>query len=125
MRLALRLAQETKENIEALKQVLIESDDYAGLNLTNGFVVNQAYKDTQLLTEQDRWHEVIKKGNISNNKPLKEKHTDLNVTKNTIDGINELKTVLHKYFPESAYLTTSFAIRIMVRGALLLRNQEI
>ena len=54
MRLALRLAQETKENIEALKQVLIESDDYAGLNLTNGFVVNQAYKDTQLLTEQAR-----------------------------------------------------------------------
>jgi hypothetical protein len=42
-RLAVRLAIETKSGINELKEILKSEQLYSGLNLTNGFVVNQAY----------------------------------------------------------------------------------
>lgn len=124
MRLAVRLARETKSGINELKEILKNEPLYSGLNLTNGFVVNQAY----LETKESDWEMVIKNPRIPKDnidKKNLELQTNLDLSQDTIDGINELKRILPQYLPKVSYVTTSYVIRIIVRSALLKKNGEL
>ncbi|MDF9412411.1 hypothetical protein E1B06_11970 [Brevibacillus laterosporus] len=124
MRLAVRLARETKSGINELKEILKSEPLYSGLNLTNGFVVNQAY----LETKNSDWEMVIKNPRIPKDnidKKNLELQTNLDLSQETIDGINELKKILPQYLPKVSYVTTSYVIRIIVRSALLKKNGEL
>ncbi|AYB40076.1 hypothetical protein [Brevibacillus laterosporus] len=124
MRLAVRLAIETKSGINELKEILKSEPLYSGLNLTNGFVVNQAY----LETKDSDWEMVIKNPRIPKDnidKKNLELQTNLDLSQETIDGINELKKILPQYLPKVSYVTTSYVIRIIVRSALLKKNGEL
>ena len=45
MKLSVRLALETLQNIEELKKI-ISKENFGELKITNGFVVNQAFRET-------------------------------------------------------------------------------
>lgn len=120
MKLSVRLARETTLGIAELKKSLESEDRYKGINLTNGFVVNQAYDETKDIQD---WEEIINA--IRPSKEEKENldlKTNLTLSQATIDGINKLKSILPNYL-EVSYVTTSFVIRIIVRAALILRDK--
>lgn len=122
MRLSVRLAKETIEGINELKEILEKDGLYTGLNLTNGFVVNQAYQETK----NSDWKTIIETKRIPKNNVDKrnlELKTNLNLSQEVIDGINELKKELPEYL-EVSYVTTSYVIRLIIRGALLNRDKE-
>ena len=121
MKLSVRLARETIHGINELKEILDKEDRYKGTSLTNGFVVNQAYEETKEIN----WEDVISVKRIpKDSKEILEVKTNLTLSQATIDGINELKKELPQYLDVS-YVTTSFVIRLIIRGALLLRDKKI
>jgi hypothetical protein len=65
----------------------------------------------------------IPKDNID--KKNLELQTNLDLSQETIDGINQLKKILPQYLPKLSYVTTSFVIRIIVRSVLLKKNGEL
>lgn len=122
MRLSVRLAKETIQGINELKEILERDSLYTGLNLTNGFVVNQAYQETK----NSNWKTIIETKRIPQNNVDKrnlELKTNLNLSQEVVDGINELKKELPDYLYVS-YVTTSYVIRLIIRGALLNRDKE-
>jgi len=122
MRLSVRLAKETIQGINELKEILERDVLYTGLNLTNGFVVNQAYQETKNCD----WETIIKKKRIPKNNVDKrnlELKTNLNLSQEVLDGITELKKELPVYLDVS-YVTTSYVIRLIIKGALLNRDKE-
>lgn len=120
MTLSVRLARETIHGINELKDILEKEDRYKGTSLTNGFVVNQAYEETKKIN----WKDVISAKRIpKDNKEILEVKTNLTLSQATIDGINELKQELPQYLDVS-YVTTSFIIRLIIRGTLLLRDEK-
>lgn len=123
MRLSVRLAKETLDGIHELKEILKKDDLYTGLKLTNGFVVKKAYQETK----GSNWEDVLKAERVPKNNVNEKKlelKTNLNLSQEVIDGINELKKILPNYLTVS-YVTTSFVIRIIIRAALLKRDCEI
>jgi len=123
MRLSVRLAKETLHGINELKEILGRDSLYTGLNLTNGFVVNKAYQETK----NSDWKTIIETKRVPqqnvDKKPLEVK-TNLTLSQEVIDGINELKKEIPSYLDVS-YVTTSYIIRLIIRGALLNRDMEI
>jgi len=122
LRLSVRLAGETIQGIIEIKKLLENETVYAGLNLTNGFVVNQVYQETknsdcQLTIKTKRFP----KGNVD--KGNLEVKTNLTLSQETIDGINRLKKELPDYLDVS-YVTTSYVIRLIIKVALLNRGKE-
>lgn len=121
MRLSVRLARETIEGISELKDILENESQYSGLRLTNGFVVGIAYEETKDIN----WEKVIEAKRVPKNnvdKKSLEIKTNLVLRQDVFDGINDLKKVLPQFLSEVSYVTTSYAIRIMVRAALLKRE---
>lgn len=124
MRLAVRLAIETRNSIDALKKEIKATGEFDNLHLTNGFVVNQAYLDSKKITAEQKWDKVLKFGSQVEERSAPKTRTDLQVNQTTIDGIAELKKILPLY-TETSYVTTSFVIRMIVRGSLLVRHGKI
>ena len=124
MRLAVRLAIETRNSIDALKKEIKATWEFDNLHLTNGFVVNQAYLDSKKITAEKNWDKVLKFGSQVEERSAPKTRTDLQVNQTTIDGIAELKKILPLY-TETSYVTTSFVIRMIVRGSLLVRHGKI
>lgn len=124
MRLAVRLAIETRNSIGALKEEIKATGEFDNLYLTNGFVVNQAYLDSKKITDEQNWDKVLKFGSQVEERSAPKTRTDLQVNQTTIDGIAELKKILPQY-TETSYVTTSFVIRMIVRGSLLIRHGKI
>lgn len=124
MRLAVRLATETKNSIEALKEEMKATGNYDNLYLTNGFVVNQAYLDCKSITENKKWQIVLASDSQIEERNAPKTRTDLQVNQTTIDGISELKQILPQY-TDTSYVTTSFVIRIIIRGSLLIRHGKL
>nr|WP_014573487.1 hypothetical protein [Lactococcus cremoris]AEV59858.1 hypothetical protein [Lactococcus cremoris] len=124
MRLAVRLAIETRESINTLKEEIKSTGEFDNLHLTNGFVVNQAYLDSKKITSEKKWDKVLKFGSQVEERNAPKTRTDLQVNQTTIDGITELKKVLSQY-TETGYITTSFVIKMIVRGSLLVRHGKI
>lgn len=124
MRLAVRLAIETRDSIKALKEEIKATGEFDNLYLTNGFVVNQAYLDSKKITAEQNWDKVLKFGSQVEERSAPKTRTDLQVNQTTIDGIAELKKILPQY-TETSYVTTSFIIRMIVRGSLLIRHGKI
>lgn len=124
MRLSVRLARETIEGISELKSILEQESIYSELRLTNGFVVGVAYEETKSVN----WEKVINTKRVPKNnvdrKSLEIK-TNLVLRQDVIEGINNLKKILPQYLPEVSYVTTSYVIRIMVRAALLKRDNKL
>ncbi|EAC9603103.1 hypothetical protein KEB92_001471 [Listeria monocytogenes] len=121
MKLSVRLARETIHGINELKNLLEKEDRYKGTSLTNGFVVNQAYDETK---DTANWKKVIKTiRHPKDDKEILEVKTNLTLSQATIDGINDLKKIFPEYLDVS-YVTTSFVIRIIIRGALILRDDK-
>ena len=124
MKLSVRLALETLQNIEELKE-LITKENFGELTITNGFVVNQAFRETIGITD---WEKIIqettplvqKKFGKLEDTPLKTNHTINDDTKSFID---ELKKEFPKY-TDTNYVTVSYIIRIVVRAALLNRLRK-
>ena len=127
MRLTVRLALDTLSGIEELKVELGKEELNIGLNLTNGFVINQAFYDTQGIN----WEEVLispmKFDNSIEVNPTSTRN-NLNLQEEVIDGINELKTifpdVINKLRPENPikYVTTGYVIRLIIKGSLMRRK---
>ncbi|CYU98968.1 TPA: hypothetical protein U1Y72_001855 [Streptococcus suis] len=124
MKLSVRLALETLQNIEELKEI-ITHENFGELKITNGFVVNQAFRETMGNTD---WKKVIQEtsplvqrkfGKLEDT-PLK---TNLTLNDDTKSFINELKLEFPKY-TDTNYVTVSYIIRIVVRAALLNRIQK-
>ena len=124
MRLAVRLAIETRNSIEALKEEIKSTGEFDNLRLTNGFVINQAYLDCKKITNENKWDIVLKSDSQVEERNAPKTRTDLQVNQTTIDGIAELKKILPQY-TETSYVTTSFVIRMIVRGSLLVRRGKI
>lgn len=124
MRLAVRLARETRKSIDALKEEIKATGEFDNLHLTNGFVVNQAYLDSKKITAEQNWDKVLKFGSQVEERSAPKTRTDLQVNQITIDGIAELKKILPQY-TETSYVTTSFVIRMIVIGSLLVRHRKI
>ncbi|HEM4700897.1 TPA: hypothetical protein U1032_000585 [Streptococcus suis] len=124
MRLAVRLAIETRNSIEVLKKEIGATGEFDNLRLTNGFVVNQAYLDCRKITDENNWDKVLESGSQVEERYAPKTRTDLQVNQTTIDGIAELKKILPQY-TETSYVTTSFVIRMIVRGSLLVRHGKI
>lgn len=124
MRLAVRLAIETKNSIETLKEEMKATGNYDNLHLTNGFVINQAYLDCKKITEDKKWEIVLASGSQVEERNAPKTHTDLQVNQTTIDGISELKQILPQY-TDTSYVTTSFVLRMIVRGSLLIRHGKL
>lgn len=124
MRLAVRLAIETRNSIEALKEEIKSTGEFDNLRLTNGFVINQAYLDCKKITNENKWDIVLKSGSQVEERNAPKTRTDLQVNQITIEGIAELKKILPQY-TETSYVTTSFVIRMIVRGSLLVRRGKI
>lgn len=121
MKLSVRLARETIQGISELKGILEEDSRFAGLSLTNGFVVNQAYQEAK----NSDWKTVIGTKRVpKDSKEILEVKTNLTLSQATIDGINEMKKELPQYFEDVSYVTTSYVIRLIIRGALILRDQQ-
>lgn len=121
MRLSVRLARETIEGISELKSILEQESIYTGLRLTNGFVVGIAYEETKDVD----WQKVLQTKRVPKNnvdrKSLEVK-TNLVLRQEVVDGITDLKNLFPQYLTEVSYVTTSYVIRIMVRAALLKRE---
>lgn len=121
MRLSVRLARETVEGISELKSILEQESIYSELRLTNGFVVGVAYEETKDVN----WEKVINTKRVPKNnvdrKSLDIK-TNLVLRQDVVEGINDLKKILPQYLNEVSYVTTSYVIRVMVRAALLKRE---
>ncbi|HEM4990267.1 TPA: hypothetical protein U1180_001393 [Streptococcus suis] len=124
MKLSVRLALETLQNIEELKEIITQ-ENFGELKITNGFVVNQAFRETMGNTD---WKKVIQEtsplvqrkfGKLEDT-PLK---TNLTLNDDTKSFINELKLEFPKY-TDTNYVTVSYIIRIVVRAALLNRIQK-
>ncbi|NQI83810.1 hypothetical protein HO589_00410 [Streptococcus suis] len=124
MRLAVRLARETRDNINSLKEEIKATGEFDNLHLTNGFVVNQAYLDSKKITAEQNWDKVLKFCSQVEERSAPKTRTDLQVNQTTIDGIAELKKILPQH-TETSYVTTSFVIRMIVRGSLLVRHGKI
>lgn len=124
MKLSVRLALETLQNIEELKEI-INKENFGELKITNGFVVNQAFRETMGTTD---WKQIIqessplvqKKFGKLEDTPLK---TNLTLNDETKASIDELKIEFPKY-TNTNYVTVSYIIRIVVRAALLNRLQK-
>lgn len=124
MKLSVRLALETLQNIEELKKI-ISKENFGELKITNGFVVNQAFRETMGNTD---WKKIIqetsplvqKKYGKLEDTPLK---TNLTINDETKSFIDELKIEFPKY-TDTNYVTVSYIIRIVVRAALLKRIQK-
>lgn len=124
MKLSVRLALETLQNIEELKKI-ISKENFGELKITNGFVVNQAFRETIGNTD---WKKIIqetsplvqKKYGKLEDMPLK---TNLTINDETKSYIDELKIEFPKY-TDTNYVTVSYIIRIVVRAALLKRIQK-
>lgn len=124
MKLSVRLALETLQNIEELKKI-ISKENFGELKITNGFVVNQAFRETIGNTD---WKKIIqetsplvqKKYGKLEDMPLK---TNLTINEETKSYIDELKIEFPKY-TDTNYVTVSYIIRIVVRAALLKRIQK-
>ena len=120
MKLSVRLARETMQGINELKEILEDDIQFSGLSLSNGFVVNQAYQEAK----DSDWEIIIEtKRRGKQTKEILEVKTNLTLSQATIDGINELKKVLPQYFEEISYVTTSFVIRLIIRAALIKRDK--
>ncbi|GLF91628.1 hypothetical protein [Bacillus altitudinis] len=65
----------------------------------------------------------IPKDNID--KKNLELQTNLDLSQEIIDGINELKEMFPEYLPMVSYLTISYVIRIIVRSAMIKKNGEL
>ena len=91
MRLAVRLAIETRNSIEALKEEIKSTGEFDNLRLTNGFVINQAYLDCKKIINKNKWDIVLKSGSQVEERNAPKTRTDLQVNQTTIDGIAELK----------------------------------
>ena len=121
MKLSVRLALETLENIEKLKSLIIE-ETFREIKITNGYVVNQAFRETMGKTN---WKHIIqssspliqKKFGKLEDVPLK---TNLTLNDKTKECINELKKEFPK-FTNTTYVTVSYIIRIVVYAALVNR----
>ncbi|GFE43560.1 hypothetical protein ScFU53_07530 [Streptococcus canis] len=124
MKLSVRLALETLQNIEELKEI-ITKENFGELKITNGFVVNQAFRETMGTTD---WKKIIqetapliqKKFGKLEDTPLK---TNLTLNDDTKSFIDELKLEFPKY-TDTNYVTVSYIIRIVVRAALLKRIEK-
>ena len=98
MKLSVRLALETLQNIEELKKI-ISKENFGELKITNGFVVNQAFRETIGNTD---WKKIIqetsplvqKKYGKLEDMPLK---TNLTINDETKSYIDELKIEFPKY----------------------------
>ncbi|WP_281193125.1 hypothetical protein [Erysipelothrix rhusiopathiae] len=124
MRLNVRLARETLMGIQELKEILQLDPNYSGLIITNGFVVNKAFQETKDIN----WEEVIlSKRPVNQNLKMEnlDVRTNLNVSEEVIDGINDLKLLFPSILTEVSYVTTSFVIRMIIRGSLLKREGNI
>lgn len=120
MKLSVRLARETMQGINELKEILEEDIQFAGLSLSNGFVVNQAYQEAK----DSDWEIIIEtKRRGKQTKEILEVKTNLTLSQATIDGINELKKILPQYFEDISYVTTSFVICLIIIAALLKRDK--
>ena len=124
MRLAIRLAIETRNSIEALKEEIKSTGEFDNLRLTNGFVINQAYLDCRKITDENKWDTVLKSVSQVEERNAPKTRTDLQVNQATMDGIAELKKLLPRY-TETSYVTTSFILKMIVRGSLLVRHGKI
>ncbi|WP_332058426.1 hypothetical protein, partial [Streptococcus canis] len=113
MKLSVRLALETLQNIEELKEI-ITKENFGELKITNGFVVNQAFRETMGTTD---WKKIIqetapliqKKFGKLEDTPLK---TNLTLNDDTKSFIDELKLEFPKY-TDTNYVTVSYIIRIV------------
>lgn len=123
MKLSVRLSLETLHNIEELKAI-IAKESFGELKITNGFIVNQAFRETKNNTN---WESVIQKvsplvqkkyGKLEDT-PLK---TNLTINNDTKLIINELKSEFPQY-TQTNYVTVSYIIRIVVLAALLNRGK--
>lgn len=124
MKLSVRLALETIQNIEELKEI-ISKENFGELKITNGYVVNQAFRETMGTTD---WKKIIqettplvqKKFGKLEDTPLK---TNLTLNDDTKSFIDELKLEFPKY-TDTNYVTVSYIIRIVIRAALLKRIEK-
>lgn len=118
MKLSVRLTRETIEGINDLKKILEEESQFAGLSLTNGFVVNYAYQESKEIN----WNSLIStKCTSKERKDILEIKTNLTLSQATIDGINELKKELPQYLENISHITTSYVILLVIRSALMQR----
>lgn len=124
MRLAVRMAIETRNSIEILKNELKESGNFDNLRITNGFIVNMAYIDSKLITKNSKWSKVVSLASQIDERKSPKTRTDLQVNQTTIDGIIALKQILPQY-TNTNYVTTSFVIKMIIMGSLLIRQNKI
>ena len=127
MRLSVRLARETLEGIEELKKAISVEPVYKGLRITNGFVVDKAFNETSDYNNRE-WEQVIKSNRTPNEELEKDKlevKTNLILNKQTVKGINHLKEIFPSLDVLSvSYVTNSYVIRQIVKGALLKHDEE-
>lgn len=127
MRLTVRLALDTLCGIQELKEELEKEELNIGLNLTNGFVVNQAYYDTKGVD----WKKVLEspmKFDLTKDVSSASTRNNLNLQPTVINGIAELKKellfIINDLRPANPikYVTTGYVIRIIIKGSLLIRR---
>ncbi|NKC59071.1 hypothetical protein HED34_03730 [Vagococcus fluvialis] len=127
MRLSIRLAKETLEGIEELKKIISIKPMYKGLRITNGFVVDKAFNETSNFNKND-WEQVIKSNRTPNETLKKDKleiKTNLLLDEQTVKGINYLKELFPTLDVLSvSYVTNSYVIRQIVKGALLKHDKQ-
>ena len=122
MRLSVKLAGETLSGIQDLKEMLLDDENFGDLRITNGFAVDQAFIDVKDFKNWDAV--IIKKIKYQNEKPSSEVRTDLNISEQTKNQIEQLK----KVFPDIlgvSYVTTPYVIRLVIKASLLIRTFQI
>lgn len=122
MRLSVKLAGETLSGIQDLKEMLLDDENFGDLRITNGFAVDQAFIDVKDFKNWDAV--IIKKIKYQNEKPSSEVRTDLNISEQTKNQIEQLK----KVFPDIlgvSYVTTPYVIRLVIKASLLIRTCQI
>lgn len=127
MRLTVRLALDTLCGIEELKTELGTEELNIGLNLTNGFVINQAFYDTQDIDWEKVFLSPMKFDNSIEVNPASTRN-NLNLQEDVVEGISELKLVfpkvINKLRPANPikYVTTGYVVRMLIKGSLMKRR---
>lgn len=130
MRLTVRLALDTLCGIEELKAELGKEELNIGLNLTNGFVINQAFYDTKEIDWERVFLSPMKFDNNMDINPASTRN-NLNLQEEVVEGISDLKMVfpeiINKLRPANPikYVTTGYVVRMIVKGSLMKRRELI
>ena len=122
MRFTVVLAFESLVMMKKLKSILEKEEKFLGLKITNGTIVNEAFKD---IKDVEDWSEIIDyKLNLEVPSDLEEsKKTNLNLDDYAAKEIERLKKELPDIVGTS-YITTPYVIRIVLKASLLKRLKQ-